>query len=86
MTQDEVYEEALKPSKKWVEAGNGDIGKVYVEVIACNDLPNLVRVMVKSMHGYVIVNVFQHTLIYSFFFYSGYGRWRLYRSLCGNGV
>jgi len=42
MTQQEVYEEALKPSKKWVEAGNGEIGRVYVEVIACDDLPNLV--------------------------------------------
>lgn len=43
MTQDEVYQEALQPSKKWVEAGTGAIGKAYVEVIACDDLPNMVR-------------------------------------------
>lgn len=42
MTQDEVYKEALKPSIKWVEAGSGEgVGKLYVEVIACDDLPNL---------------------------------------------
>jgi Ca2+-dependent lipid-binding protein len=41
MTQQQVYEEALKPSKKWVEAGNGDIGKVFIEILACNDLPNM---------------------------------------------
>lgn len=41
MTQQQVYEEALKPSKKWVEAGNGDVGKIYLEILACNDLPNL---------------------------------------------
>ena len=42
MTQQDVYDEALKPSKKWVEVGNGDIGKVHVEIIACDDLPNMV--------------------------------------------
>jgi hypothetical protein len=43
MTQQEVYDEALKPSKKWVKVGSngGDIGKVHVEIIACNDLPNM---------------------------------------------
>jgi hypothetical protein len=48
MTQQEVYDEALKPSKKWVKVGSngGDIGKVHVEIIACNDLPNMVRAYV----------------------------------------
>lgn len=41
MTQEEIYEEALKPSVRWVQAGYGTMGTVYVEIIGCDDLPNL---------------------------------------------
>lgn len=37
----QLQEEALKPSTHWFEAGSGDMGKVYVEVIGCDDLVNL---------------------------------------------
>ena len=36
-----IHEEALKPSKKWVEAGYGSLGKCYVEIIGCDNLPNM---------------------------------------------
>lgn len=39
MTKSEVHQEAMKPSSHWVEAGSGALGKVYIEVIACHDLP-----------------------------------------------
>jgi hypothetical protein len=41
MTKDEIHEEALKPSVRWVQAGYGTMGTVYVEIIGCNNLPNL---------------------------------------------
>jgi hypothetical protein len=41
MTKDEIHEEALKPSVRWVQAGYGSTGTVYVEIIGCNNLPNL---------------------------------------------
>jgi hypothetical protein len=42
LSKEELSAEAFKPSKKWAEAGNGDVGHVYVEVIGCKDLPNMV--------------------------------------------
>jgi C2 domain len=34
--------EAMKPSQEWIKVGDPDAeGKIYVEVLACNDLPNL---------------------------------------------
>ena len=41
MTRENLHEEALKPSKTWIEAGSGNLGKLYVEVIGCDDLPNM---------------------------------------------
>jgi len=33
--------ETRSPSTKWVEAGSGKIGRLFVEIISCDDLPNL---------------------------------------------
>jgi hypothetical protein len=41
MTKDEIYDEALKPSVRWVQAGYGTVGTVYLEIIGCDNLPNL---------------------------------------------
>jgi hypothetical protein len=41
MSDQQLKDEALKPSTKWVEAGHGNIGKVYIEVIGCDNLVNL---------------------------------------------
>jgi hypothetical protein len=43
LSKEELSKEAFKPSKKWVEAGDGEVGRVYVEIIGCKDLPNMVR-------------------------------------------
>ena len=42
LSKEELSAEAFKPSKKWAEAGDGDVGRVYVEIIGCKDLPNMV--------------------------------------------
>lgn len=41
MTSAELDTESLKPSTKWVEAGSGELGKLFVEVISCSGLPNM---------------------------------------------
>ena len=41
-TSDLMLAEAMKPSKDWINVGDPNApGKVFVEVLACNDLPNL---------------------------------------------
>jgi Ca2+-dependent lipid-binding protein len=41
MTHEEIQHEVLKPSRHWSEAGVGDKGRIYVEVLSCDELPNL---------------------------------------------
>jgi hypothetical protein len=40
LTKDQIEEEALKPSHSWLDIGSGNLGKIFVEVIACDGLPN----------------------------------------------
>lgn len=37
----QIRVETRNPSKNWVEAGSGSLGKLYVEILACHDLPNV---------------------------------------------
>jgi hypothetical protein len=41
MTKNQIEQEAMKPSTYWIEAGNGSIGKLYLEIMGCTDLPNM---------------------------------------------
>ncbi len=41
MTEAELETESLKPSTKWIEAGSGELGKLFVEVLGCDGLPNM---------------------------------------------
>lgn len=41
MTREQINAEAHKPSKSWIEAGSGPIGKLYFELIGCDELPNM---------------------------------------------
>lgn len=41
MTKVEIEAESLKPSTKWIETGSGDLGKLFVEIISCDGLPNV---------------------------------------------
>jgi hypothetical protein len=42
MTKQQLKDESLLPSKEWVEGGCGDFGTVHVEVLGCDNLPNMV--------------------------------------------
>jgi len=41
LSPQEIHMETRSPSHKWVEAGSGTLGKLYCEVLACHDLPNV---------------------------------------------
>ena len=41
LTKDQVEECSQKESKKWIDLGSGKLGRVFVEIIGCDDLPNL---------------------------------------------
>ncbi len=41
MTHDEILHESRKPSHNWIDAGSGTLGRLFVEVIGCDDLPQL---------------------------------------------
>jgi hypothetical protein len=41
MTAAELTEAALEPSREWVHAGQGTIGKVYLEILGCDGLPDM---------------------------------------------
>ena len=41
MTEAELETESLKPSKEWIEIGSGDLGKLFVEILSCDGLPNM---------------------------------------------
>eukprot|EP00339_Tiarina_fusa_P025749 CAMPEP_0117019744 /NCGR_PEP_ID=MMETSP0472-20121206/15103_1 /TAXON_ID=693140 ORGANISM="Tiarina fusus, Strain LIS" /NCGR_SAMPLE_ID=MMETSP0472 /ASSEMBLY_ACC=CAM_ASM_000603 /LENGTH=1103 /DNA_ID=CAMNT_0004724777 /DNA_START=181 /DNA_END=3489 /DNA_ORIENTATION=+ len=41
MTNEQIQAEVMKPSRHWSHAGVGDKGRIYVEVLSCDGLPNL---------------------------------------------
>jgi C2 domain len=43
MTKEQIQAEAMKPSHHWVQAGAGSLGKLYLELISCDSLPNMDR-------------------------------------------
>eukprot|EP00804_Cyclotella_cryptica_P003215 CCRYP_010465-RB/>CCRYP_010465-RB protein AED:0.11 eAED:0.11 QI:193/1/1/1/0.61/0.57/14/6319/1145 len=41
LTRERIEEESLKDSYNWIDVGSGNLGKIYVEVIGCDNLPNM---------------------------------------------
>ena len=44
LTHNQINHETFKPSLKWIEAGldtGSDLGMVYLEILKCDDIPNL---------------------------------------------
>ena len=40
LTKTQVENEALKESYSWLDVGSGDLSKIYLEIIGCDNLPN----------------------------------------------
>jgi len=41
MTAKQIHTETQLPSKQWINCGTGTLGKLYVEILSCHDLPNM---------------------------------------------
>lgn len=41
LTETQINKLALEPSRNWMEAGSGDLGKVFLEILQCDGLPNM---------------------------------------------
>ena len=41
MTKEDLEAESLKESHQWIDTGNGQLGRLFVEIISCEGLPNL---------------------------------------------
>ena len=41
LSEKQIQAEVKKPSHDWIEAGSGDVGKFYLEILGCDGLPNL---------------------------------------------
>ena len=41
MTTEQLNETARQPSREWIDSGSGSFGFVYLEVLGCDDLPNM---------------------------------------------
>eukprot|EP00934_Nitzschia_sp_Nitz4_P004679 Nitzschia sp. Nitz4//scaffold48_size128905//13659//18448//NITZ4_003579-RA/size128905-augustus-gene-0.100-mRNA-1//-1//CDS//3329552919//4669//frame0 len=41
MTKKEIMTECMKPSRSWTDAGTGKLGRVYLEILSAEGLPNM---------------------------------------------
>ena len=41
LTKEKIDEESLKQSYEWIDIGSGSLGKIFVEIIGCDKLPNM---------------------------------------------
>jgi hypothetical protein len=41
LSKQEIKRQTFLPSVEWVEAGSGSLGKLYLEILSCSDLPNV---------------------------------------------
>mmetsp|Transcript_14204 Transcript_14204/g.34245 ORF Transcript_14204/g.34245 Transcript_14204/m.34245 type:complete len:1271 (+) Transcript_14204:143-3955(+) len=41
MTTREIEDKAMEPSRNWIEAGSGSVWRIFIEILGCNDLPNM---------------------------------------------
>jgi hypothetical protein len=41
MTKEDINKECMDMSQNWIETGSGRLGRLFVEILKCDDLPNL---------------------------------------------
>ena len=41
MSSEDLVAEIMKPTQAWIEAGSGSLGKLYLEILKCDGLPNM---------------------------------------------
>lgn len=41
LSDSQIQEETMKPSRKWINIGSGSLGKIFFEILGADELPNL---------------------------------------------
>ena len=41
LSKEALQKAVLEPSRQWIELGEGDLGKIYLEILGCDGLPNM---------------------------------------------
>jgi hypothetical protein len=65
LTKQQLWQEAKKPSIQWVEGGSGEYGTVHLEILGCDDLPNMDTELVTGKTDAFCACVFEDTLVRS---------------------
>ena len=64
LTNQELLAETEAPSHQWVEAGSGKLGKLYLEILSCKDLPNVdVGEAVGNVSDVFVCAVFEDAMV-----------------------
>jgi len=64
LSKQELQETALLPSRKWTRGGSGEVGRIFVEIIGCNNLPNMDSSLdQKDVTDAFVALVFEDTLV-----------------------
>mmetsp|Transcript_27011 Transcript_27011/g.40365 ORF Transcript_27011/g.40365 Transcript_27011/m.40365 type:complete len:776 (+) Transcript_27011:21-2348(+) len=63
MTETSLKQTSLNPSKKWLECGEGHLGKIYLEILGCDGLPNLDAGSIGDKSDPFVAIVFEDTLV-----------------------
>lgn len=60
--------QALEPSRNWIDAGSGNTDRIFIEIIGCDDLPNLVCIDLFETIRIPYIALQTHILICHFFY------------------
>lgn len=41
LTKEKIEEESMAESRNWIDIGSGNLGKIFLEIIGCDGLPNM---------------------------------------------
>jgi len=53
MSKKSLETACLEPSHHWTQAGSGSVGKIHLEILKCDKLPNMDKVMNISVKDFV---------------------------------
>ena len=56
LTKEKIEEEMMHESIEWTDIGSGHLGKIFVEILSCDGLPNMDAVGVGSVKAQVLNN------------------------------
>jgi hypothetical protein len=65
MTSKQMERFLYEPSREWVEAGWGDYGEAYLEILGCDNLPNLDTEFIDGLTDPFVACVFEDVFVRS---------------------